>query len=523
MSVVPEQCSNNAPNVLQLAAAARAAYNNPLSGSSLGSSAYHVIAAVQNADGFAAVAYQWDGQVIISFRGTEPSTFSNILADGSFLTGAANGMMALYVADAVAFLSSVMESVNASTGSYSITLTGHSLGGAVAELVGSDTGFRTVTFNAPGNQNFLTDTDIQDSLSQVGPSQGSGLTPADPITSYRLPNDLASVIGDHPAGAQIENIADTSLSDTGAISEHLIDNVISALLTLRPNLPDDLPCPAPCFRQGTLIRTTRGEVPVEALAVGDRVITKSGAARPVHWIGHRHLDLTRHPAPERAKPVRILAGAFADGAPRRDLFLSPDHAVLRGGLLIPAKLLVNGASIQRDIACRAVTYYHVELETHDILIAENLAVESYLDTGNRGCFENSDTPLELHPDFASDQARREAKSRATFASGATTVEPIWRELAARATRRGLPLPARPETTNDPALYVVVDGRRLAPVSTARGRHVFPLPRCAGLVRLVSRSAIPNEMKPWLDDPRRLGVLLRGITSPRATAIPVRRR
>jgi hypothetical protein len=266
----------------------------------------------------------------------------------------------------------------------------------------------------------------------------------------------------------------------------------------------------PCFCRGTLIRTERGDVPVEALAIGDRVVTLSGASRPICWIGQRRFDLTRHPAPDRVRPIRILADAFADGAPRRDLFVSPDHAVLRDGVLVPARLLLNGASIQRDTACRRVTYYHIELDAHDILLAQNLPAESYLDTGNRNMFENAGGALLLHPDLTNDQARRTTESCAPFADDAARVEPIWRTLVARAVQRGLRLPAEPETTDNPALRLLVDGRPVAPVSVAHGRHVFIVPRADAAVRLVSRGAVPSETSPWITDDRRLGVLLRGL-------------
>ena len=53
----------------------------------------------------------------------------------------------------------------------------------------------------------------------------------------------------------------------------------------------------------------------------------------------------------------------------------------------------------------SITYYHVELPKHEILLAEGLPVESYLETGGRSAFANAGTVTQLHPDFAPDQAR----------------------------------------------------------------------------------------------------------------------
>jgi hypothetical protein len=140
----------------------------------------------------------------------------------------------------------------------------------------------------------------------------------------------------------------------------------------------------PCYVTGTLILTTRGEVAVENLKVGDEVVTSSGETRPIIWLGHKTLS---HPTPAEW-PVKVAAGAFAEGLPARDLFLSPGHAVrvdMMGEVFVPVEQLINGATIAREEVSE-VTYWHVELESHDVLIAEGLPAESYMDAGNRPYF-----------------------------------------------------------------------------------------------------------------------------------------
>jgi hypothetical protein len=80
--------------------------------------------------------------------------------------------------------------------------------------------------------------------------------------------------------------------------------------------------------------------------------------------------------------------------------LSPDHALYLDGALVPAAMLVDGVNAVREVAAREVRYFHVELDTHDILLAEGAPAESWLDCGNRSHFENGGLVVRLHPDFA---------------------------------------------------------------------------------------------------------------------------
>ncbi len=287
-----------------------------------------------------------------------------------------------------------------------------------------------------------------------------------------------------------------------------------ALDTSSPYLPV-IPFSFACFAAGTRIMTTAGYVPVEALRPGRHVaVTGAGAGvvtRPIVWIGYRRIDLMRHPDPDLVRPIRIAANAFADGQPKRDLLISPDHALAVAGLLIPARLLLNGATITRDVRLRSVQYFHVELDRHDILLADGLPAESYLDCGNRRVFENAPTPLVLHPDLSPDrqQERREHHCCAPFAADAERVRPVWQKLSMRAWQMGH-TPRAPETTADPGFHLLVDGVARLPMSNVDNRFVFTLPVTANDVCLVSRVAKPCDLTPWVEDQRRLGVAVKRI-------------
>ena len=184
----------------------------------------------------------------------------------------------------------------------------------------------------------------------------------------------------------------------------------------------------PCFASGTLIRTEAGDVAVEDLRVGERVCTAAGGLRPVRWLGHRRVDCRRHPEPTKVQPVRVRAHAFGAGLPARDLVLSPEHALLLDGHLVPVHVLVDGISVVQE-AWERVTYHHVELDRHDVLLAEGMATESYLDTGNRASFANG-ALVSLSADF--DRGSEPAEACAPFALTGLVVETQRAKLQANA-------------------------------------------------------------------------------------------
>ncbi len=143
-----------------------------------------------------------------------------------------------------------------------------------------------------------------------------------------------------------------------------------------------------CYLSGTRIAVLEGEIPVEDLRPGDLVITAAGDLRPVRWIGRQTVS-TRFADPIRVLPIRIRAGAIAEGMPARDLLVSPDHAVLVGDILANANALVNGISVIRETDVPEIlTYYHIEIAEHALILAEGLPAETFVDNISRQHFDN---------------------------------------------------------------------------------------------------------------------------------------
>jgi hypothetical protein len=80
-------------------------------------------------------------------------------------------------------------------------------------------------------------------------------------------------------------------------------------------------------------------------------------------------------------PIRVACFAIDDHSPRSDLYLSPLHCIFFNEGLIPVKHLINGTSIVQGAPSdmSAIEYYHIDLDTHEVLYAEGALVESFFD------------------------------------------------------------------------------------------------------------------------------------------------
>lgn len=143
-----------------------------------------------------------------------------------------------------------------------------------------------------------------------------------------------------------------------------------------------------CFTPGTRLRTERGEIPIEDLGPGDKVLTRDDGPQEVLWSGHRRMSGARLFAMPDQRPIRMRRGALGVDRPEDDLIVSPEHRVLVSGaaardlwgeteVLVRAADLVGDRFITVDHSLRETYYIHLMLERHEVIWANGLEVESF--------------------------------------------------------------------------------------------------------------------------------------------------
>jgi hypothetical protein len=249
-----------------------------------------------------------------------------------------------------------------------------------------------------------------------------------------------------------------------------------------------------CFCAGTRIATPAGEVPVEQLKQGDMVLTAHNGPRAIAWIGEGKVLAARGKR-SAATPVIVRKGALGPDVPKRDLHVTKGHSLYLDVVLIPVEFLINHRSILWDDRAQEVHVFHVELETHDVLLADGALAESYRDDGNRWLFQNRNSGWDQPP----------KEPYAPVLTGGAVVDTVWRRLLDRTGPLVLP-----PMTDDADPHLVVDDACVE-VSERRGDAiVFHLPRSPKSVRLRSRSMVPCEFG-LARDPRCLGVAVRRVS------------
>ncbi|MEM9970953.1 MAG: Hint domain-containing protein [Pseudomonadota bacterium] len=153
-----------------------------------------------------------------------------------------------------------------------------------------------------------------------------------------------------------------------------------------------------CFLDGTMIATPSGEVPVEYLRIGHLVLTEDGRHVPVKWLGEQRVKTSMF-TPSSLMPVCIAKGALGGGLPHTDLLVSADHGLVLDGHIVNASALVNGSTI-RFVPMAEMppefTYFHIETEAHDAVLANGAAAETFIDPAGRKGFDNYAEYLDLY-------------------------------------------------------------------------------------------------------------------------------
>ncbi|MFT4151218.1 MAG: Hint domain-containing protein, partial [Paracoccaceae bacterium] len=143
----------------------------------------------------------------------------------------------------------------------------------------------------------------------------------------------------------------------------------------------------PCFTPGTLIATPRGEVLVEDLREGDRIVTRDNGIQTIRWMGERKLGWAELNANPHLKPVLIKRGSLGHGLPERDMMVSPNHRMLVANdrtqlyfdeheVLVSAKHLVSSQGIQ-SVDAAGTTYIHFMFDRHEVVLANGAWTESF--------------------------------------------------------------------------------------------------------------------------------------------------
>ncbi|AQT06418.1 Hint domain-containing protein [Acetobacter persici] len=294
------------------------------------------------------------------------------------------------------------------------------------------------------------------------------------------------------------------------------DNVLVASMRFAPgSSPSDFRWIRPygagysglvCFLPGTMIRTPHGEVRVEDLAVGDKVVTltENGIdCSPVSWIGKAHAKTDPHASSDdmSGAPVRILKDAISQGVPFKDLLITPEHCLFIGGKFMPARMLVNNTTIFYDKSFSDYDYYHVETARHSVLVSDGLATESYLDTGNRKTFVGTESCETKNLKWGED-------SYAELNTSPEFVTPIFQAIA----DRGRILSSgnvseMAATTDTPMLRLITDsGKMIFPLRKSGQSYLFMIPDNTSEIQITSNTSRPSDViGPFVDDRRNLGV------------------
>lgn len=152
---------------------------------------------------------------------------------------------------------------------------------------------------------------------------------------------------------------------------------------------DLVPTGATCLVRGALVTTDRGDVPVEKLEPGFKVLTQDNGFQELIMTTSRIVDSVELQRNAKLFPVRITAQALGSGLPKRDLLVSRQHRMaVKSSIvkrmfasetaLVAAIRLTELPGIYVDESVESVEYFHLIFKRHEVIFAEGAPTESLL-------------------------------------------------------------------------------------------------------------------------------------------------
>ena len=143
----------------------------------------------------------------------------------------------------------------------------------------------------------------------------------------------------------------------------------------------------PCFTPGTMIATPRGEVPVETLRAGDKIVTRDNGLQEIRWVGAKPLSWQEMALAPHLRPVLVKQGSLGNGLPERDMMVSPNHRLLVANdrtalyfdeheVLVSAKHLVGSTGVHA-VESMQTTYIHFMFDQHEVVLSNGAWTESF--------------------------------------------------------------------------------------------------------------------------------------------------
>jgi len=198
-------------------------------------------------------------------------------------------------------------------------------------------------------------------------------------------SDTITLVGSMPAGGGFSVTRDKGDPSNGRIDFYDSNEDLAGSVSF-----ESVEAVMPCFTPGTRVMTDRGEVRVEHIRPGARVMTRDHGFQRLRWVGRKALDDLNPTEQDHFRPVHIDAGALeriGGQGPERDMRVSPQHRMLLASPLtqtltgeaevfVPAIRLVGAPGIRRGVGA-GTDYIHLMFDDHEVILADGCWSESF--------------------------------------------------------------------------------------------------------------------------------------------------